>query len=185
MRTFYDDWETGNSSSFSDERPICGTLFNACPGGFMRHKATVPVIVPPTQPAGVLHDLYDPESMGFPRKTDQMREGARVRIRGGHEVQPSWLPEFSGRAGVLGILVRYIPITAKLGKEAVIRLDRTLEVDGHEGNYLVLHLTDPSTQWTNGAKVRVELCAFEPNVRFLRNRDCGLVVETSAICELL
>lgn len=149
----------------------------------MRQKAIFPIVVPPVQPAGVLSDNPFDLNMRFKRATEPIRAGARVRVWGGYEDQPLWLPEPGGRIGVLGVVTRFLGV-GNSSKEIVMKLDHPLCVGDYVGEFLVLCLAESSV-WKSGERVGVELCSFEPSFRFLRHRDHGIHIETSAICELL
>lgn len=151
----------------------------------MRQKAIVPVIVPPIKPAGVLDDQPTSRHARFEHTIEPIKEGARVRIWGGCEAEPFWLPVESVNTGVLGTVVRFLVSQGTLSQEAVVRLDRPLVVEGVIGEFVVLNLCEAFGRWTSGEGVSIELCDFEPNTRFFRKRERGVVVERSAFCELL
>jgi hypothetical protein len=151
----------------------------------LRHRAFIPVVVPPVKPAGILHDTDHGLHLRFGNATDPILAGARVRIWGGYDTDPKWLVEFGSRAGVLGTVVRFLVVPHSTHREAVVQLDQPVLSDGVIGCHLVLRLRNAGSAWESGETVSIELCDFEPNMRFMRHRSRGVVVETSAICELL
>jgi hypothetical protein len=151
----------------------------------MRHKAFIPVVVPPVQPAGILHDTDSGIHFRFGNVSAPILTGARVRIWGGYDIEPHWLAEHDARSGVLGTVVRFLAVARSVHKEAIVRLDRPLAVGDTIGDYVVLRLRDRLAHWSGGESVTIELCELEPNTRFMRHRERGVIVETAAICELL
>ncbi len=105
-----------------------------------------------------------------------LREGDRVFVTGGYDVEPAWL---GGGGGFSGTLERFIPGQNEL-PAAVVRTSEGLSAEGATGNVLVLELRYEGASWVAGATVHVELCDFEPEAAAWASRRQGTWVESHA-----
>lgn len=106
----------------------------------------------------------------------RLREGSRVALSGGYDMEPKWL---SGRAAVTGTLERFIPGQNRT-PAAVVRLDQPLVIEGNSAAILVLELRHEGSMWTAPETVHVEWCDFEPDDKSWANRRQGKWVESHA-----
>lgn len=97
-----------------------------------------------------------------PAALKRLAEGTRVRVGGGHALNPEWLTLVGGReAGVSGRIVHFL--TGSDGKRrAIVELDAPLRVKLATGETVVgdrlhLGLRHARERWTSGAVVGVAL----------------------------
>jgi hypothetical protein len=116
------------------------------------------------------------------------RVGDRVSVFGGYEHQPAWL---SGRAGVSGLVVKWIPSEGS-EPSCVVRLDEPLTAEGDvrgtrevvTGRFLVLGLRYRGQTWESSGTAHVELCSAEPESKPWGDRAVGAWVESHATYEV-
>jgi len=102
--------------------------------------------------------------------------GDRVFVSGGYDMNPRWL---GGREGYSGTIDRFIPgQDQKLA--AVIRIDDPITANGVTGDRLVMELRWVGASWRSGAIAHIELCDFEPEEKFWRDRRQGEWIESHA-----
>jgi hypothetical protein len=105
--------------------------------------------------------------------------GDRVRLSGGHEMNPKWL---AGNEAYLGIVSSFIPGQNET-PAAVVKLDAQIACDGVVGEFVILELRHKGATWKSRAYVHVELCNFEPEYADWQSRLQGKWVESHATCE--
>jgi len=102
--------------------------------------------------------------------------GDRLRLSGGYDYEPRWLP--NGQS-YFGTLVAFIPGQNAI-PAAVVQLDRPINVDEVIGEVLVLELRYKGAMWKETETVHVELCPFFPESRSWQHREKGKWVESHA-----
>lgn len=102
--------------------------------------------------------------------------GDRVRLSGGYDYEPRWLPY--GQS-YMGTLVAFMP-GQNSEPAAVVKLDAPITVDAVTGEMLVLELRYKGASWRETETVHVELCSFIPEARPWQERERGKWVESHA-----
>jgi hypothetical protein len=120
-----------------------------------------------------------------------LRQGDRVRVFDGYDMQPAWLA--SDDNGYIGSVVAFVPGQNK-EPAAVVELDDPLvlplgagDAQGPiAGRVLVLELGHKGSSWATVApRVHVELCEERPEPRPWQERTRGHWVESHATLERL
>ena len=108
--------------------------------------------------------------------SQSLHVGDRMRLSGGYDYEPRWLPY--GQS-YLGTVVAFIP-GQNSQPAAVVKLDRSITVDGVTGEMLVLELRYSGASWQETETVHVELCPFVPESKAWGEREKGKWVESHA-----
>lgn len=106
----------------------------------------------------------------------RLREGDRIRLYGGYNVEPKWL---GGKKACFGRCLGFI---AGQGKQpaALVELDEALTFDSTSGKYVVLELRYTGSRWGKRENVHIELCNFVPEDRAWKDRKRGEWIESHA-----
>jgi len=110
-----------------------------------------------------------------------MKEGDRIRITGGYEVD-----SLLRRIGeVRGTVVSFVPGCEPAIPAAVVRLDSAIAAEGITGDILLMELRYAGASWDIGVfrfqTVGLDLCSEMPSAG---QRSC-IALETHAIVEVL
>jgi len=111
----------------------------------------------------------------------RLREGDRIRLSGGYEMEPKWL---GGKDAYLGRCLKFISGQSKQ-PAAVVELDETIAINSLSGNVVILELRYAGARWRKREIVHLELCDFVPENKAWNDRKRGEWIESHASYELL
>lgn len=107
---------------------------------------------------------------------NKLRVGQRVRLSGGHSLDPTWL---AGRKEILGRVNSFIPGQNRQSA-VLVDLDEPLEFDGMRGEVVVLDLRFVGARWRRHEIVGIELCDFRPEPKAVLDRRHCKRIESHA-----
>ena len=107
--------------------------------------------------------------------------GNHVQLNGGYDQEPKWL---NGRDAVEGTVLKFIQGQNDV-PAAVVRLNAPIEVEGEEGEILVLGLRYVGQTLKSRGTVHLELCDFVPSAVKWKDRRKGKWIESHATYQRL
>ncbi len=110
-----------------------------------------------------------------------MKEGQRVKLSGGYDMDPKYL---SGKDYLTGYFIKFIP--GQNGKKAaVIKLDEPILIENYIGEICVLELRYVGSQWGKENICHIELCNFIPDDIKWNDRKQGKWIESNCSVEFI
>ena len=104
----------------------------------------------------------------------RLREGHRVRLFGGYDMEPKWL---GGKDAYLGRCSRFIKGQSRQ-LAAVVELDEEVTFDRTSEKTVVLELRYVGARWGKRETVHIKLCDFVPEDKAWKERKRGEWIES-------